>query len=52
VQVGRKWGYIDRTGGVVMRGGRPPEHFIERTLKYGYIDRSGKYVWKPVYAYR
>jgi hypothetical protein len=55
VQIGRRWGYIDMAGRVVIKpkfseaydfsGG------IARVIvpgrKMGYIDKAGKYVWRP-----
>jgi hypothetical protein len=58
VQVDGKWGYIDRTGTIVI----PPQFgfagsFSEglarvlvgnmETGKWGYIDHTGAYVWEP-----
>jgi hypothetical protein len=54
VRVGKKWGFIDRTGQMVI----PPlyDHagpfseglaYVKVGKKWGYIDKTGEYVWAP-----
>jgi len=56
VQTGKKWGYIDAAGKIVIA----PQEFWNvkpfhnglaqvqtKDTGVGYIDRSGKYVWGP-----
>jgi hypothetical protein len=56
VKTGDKWGYIDKTGQMVI----PPKFsgalgFTEGLAavvtgdKWGYIDKTGKYVWAPTW---
>jgi hypothetical protein len=61
VQKGGAWGFIDRSGALVIKHpkGEKPENFrngLARVLvgdtdvtraKIGYIDKTGNYVWKP-----
>jgi hypothetical protein len=54
VIVGDKWGYIDKTGKIVINPQFDYANQFSDGLaavyigdKYGYIDRTGKYVWEP-----
>jgi hypothetical protein len=54
VEVGSKWGYIDKAGRTVI----PPQFYSAYEFRHGlglvntaegagYIDKTGKYVWPP-----
>ena len=53
----RKWGYIDKSGNVVIQPQFKEAHFFSDGLacvtpdgkKYGYIDKTGKFVVNPQY---
>jgi hypothetical protein len=54
-QVGRRWGYIDRTGRLVIRPQFHEAYQFSGGIakvkpsfdRMGYIDKTGKYVWTP-----
>ena len=54
VKVENKWGYIDRTGKMVISPQFDDADSFEGGLakvkigdEFGYIDKTGKYVWTP-----
>jgi hypothetical protein len=54
VMVGKKWGYIDKKGQMIIPqqydgAGKFSEGLAQVGMgdKLGYIDKTGKYVWEP-----